>query len=141
MALNLAGAYREILEKIESKLKALKRPPSSVRLLAVSKGQPIESIRELNRLGQTEFGENYVQEWKEKKDLLKSEGDRIHWHFIGHLQSNKVKELVGEVTLFHSIDRLRLAEKINSEAEKKGLIAQGLLEVNLGAEASKSGAS
>src|SRR4029434_7047983 len=113
-----AAAYRNILEQIQSKLKTLNRPASAVRLLAVSKAQPVESIRELARLGQTEFGENYVQEWKEKKTLLNAAGETIHWHFIGHLQSNKVKELVGEVALFQSIGRLKLAEKINSEGEK-----------------------
>src|SRR4030095_7774885 len=134
----LAENYRRIKGQIETKLKELKRPEGSAKLLAVGKDQPVESILELARLGQTEFGENYVQEWKKKRALGKEYGG-VHWHFIGHLQSNKVKDLVGEIYLFHSIDRLSLAEKVNSEAKKKGVLVQGLVEVNLGGEASKSG--
>jgi len=138
---SLADNFRRIASQIESALKARNRPSGAARLLAVGKDQPAASLRELMGLGQREFGENYVQEWKEKRAALNEEPVPPRWHFIGHLQSNKVKDLVGEIALFHSIDRFSLAQKIDGEARKKGIVLPGLVELNLGDEASKSGVS
>jgi hypothetical protein len=136
---SLAENFRRIADEIRSQLKALNRPENSLRLLAVTKDQPVESLLALAQLGQMDFGENYVQEWKKKKTLLEGRDAHFRWHFIGHLQTNKVKDLVGSITLFHSIDRLSLAEKIEDEAEKKGVSCRGLVEVNLARETTKSG--
>src|SRR4051812_8071154 len=91
--------YEEVLQKIHSTLAKQNRPPDSVKLLAVCKGQPAKALRELMSLGQFDFGENYVQEWKQKKNELPQD-PRIRWHFTGRLQTNKVKDLVGEIALF-----------------------------------------
>ncbi len=128
--------YQNILSAIALKLGACGRPSDSVKLLAVCKGQPLESLLELKKLGQEDFGENYVQEWKEKKRQMAAP---VRWHFTGRLQTNKVKELVGEIFLFHSIDRLALAQKIDQVASARGVVCQGLVEVSLAGEEQKGG--
>jgi len=109
-----------------------------VTLISVSKTKPPEMIEEAYRLGKREFGENKAQEMKEKYELLP--GD-INWHFIGHLQTNKVKYVVGRACLIHSVDSLRLAEAIEQESAKKDVISQILVEVNVAEEESKFGVS
>ena len=93
-------------------------------------------LEEAYAAGARYFGENKVQELCEKYDQLP---DDIHWQMIGHLQRNKVKQVVGKAELIHSVDSIRLAEEINKEAEKKGIIANVLLEVNVAKEESKFG--
>jgi len=112
------------------------RDPETVRLVAVSKTHPADAIRAAQATGQTLFGENYVQEFLAKADAV---APPVEWHFIGHLQSNKVKSLAGKVTLIHSVDRLSLAEEIDRQWGKLGQRADVLIEVNLGGEASKAG--
>lgn len=112
------------------------RNPEDVTLIAVSKTKPMEMIEELFAVGKREFGENKAQEMKEKCDAL---SDEIEWHFIGHLQTNKVKYVVGRATLIHSIDSLRLAEAVSRECEKKGGTMPVLVEVNVAGEDSKFG--
>jgi hypothetical protein len=109
-----------------------------VTLVAVSKTQPPEAIREAFAAGQRDFGENYVQEWREKADAL-SDLDGLRWHFVGSLQTNKVKYLAGRVALVHTVDRIELGREIAKRWEKAGLRARVLVEVNLGDEASKGG--
>ena len=89
----------------------------NVRLIAVSKRKPIEDILELYELGHRDFGENRVQEMIEKAPLLP---DDIHWHFIGHLQSNKVKYLAPFVYMIHSVDKLKLLKEIDKQALRFG---------------------
>jgi pyridoxal phosphate enzyme (YggS family) len=113
------------------------RDPASVRLLAVSKTKPAAMVEAAFAAGQRLFGENYVQEFLEKAAAVQAP---IEWHFIGALQSNKVKYLPGKVALIHSVDRLSLAQEIDRQWGKAGLCADILLEVNLGAETSKAGA-
>jgi len=114
------------------------RRADEVRLLAVSKGQPAEKIRSLRRAGATLFGENYVQEFLEKHEELRD--DDIRWHFIGHLQSNKVKYIIDKVECIHSVDSVKLAEEIQRQAEKHGIAKMPVfLQVNVGEEESKSG--
>ena len=112
--------------------------PDGVTLIAVSKSQPSEAIREAFSAGQRHFGENYVQEWRDKADAL---GDLpgIVWHFIGSLQTNKVKYLAGRVGLVHTVDREDLGREISKRWERVGARARVLVEVNLGGEASKGG--
>jgi pyridoxal phosphate enzyme (YggS family) len=132
---DLAEKFHLITEKIRSTLTRVGRSQDSAKLLAVSKGQSLESIRELQGLGQSQFGENYFQEWKSKKENLKG----LHWHFTGSLQTNKVKDLVGEIDYFHSIDRLKLAQALEHYSEKLNLTSRGFLEVSLAEEETKGG--
>jgi pyridoxal phosphate enzyme (YggS family) len=112
--------------------------PAGVTLVAVSKTQPPEAIREAYAAGQRDFGENYAQEWREKADALADLAD-LRWHFIGGLQTNKVKYLAGRVAAIHTVDRVELAREISKRFGAKGAVARVYLEVNVGDEASKSG--
>lgn len=110
------------------------------RLVAVSKGQPFDKIAELYRAGHRDFGENYVQELSEKAALASGAGlTEIRWHFLGHLQTNKVKQLLPHVFMIHSVDSRRLAEEISKRATALGRRCPVLLEVNVDAQESKSG--
>jgi hypothetical protein len=125
----------EIATRLEAVRRTL-RPP--VTLVAVSKSQPTEAVREAYVAGQRDFGENYVQEWREKAEALAGLPG-LTWHFIGSLQTNKVKYLAGRVALVHTVDREDLGREIAKRWEKAGARARVLVEVNLGGEASKAG--
>jgi len=112
--------------------------PPGVTLVAVSKTHPAEAIREAYAAGLRDFGENYAQEWREKADALQDLAD-LRWHFIGGLQTNKVKVLAGRVATIHTLDRPELARELSRRFQAKGAIARVYLEVNVGGEASKSG--
>ncbi|MCI5826688.1 MAG: YggS family pyridoxal phosphate-dependent enzyme, partial [Lachnospiraceae bacterium] len=114
------------------------RDRSEVTLIAVSKTKPVEMLREVYDAGARDFGENKVQEICEKYDKLPSD---IKWHMIGHLQRNKVKQVIDKVTLIHSVDSYRLAQEISVQAQKKGLSIPILIEVNIAGEESKFGIS
>ena len=114
------------------------RDPECVRLIAVSKTKPAEMIREAYEAGQRLFGENHAQELVAKQPLLPPE---IEWHFIGNLQRNKVKYLVGKTALIHSVNSLPLAQEIERVAAKREVRQDILLEVNIAGEASKQGIS
>ena len=109
-----------------------------VTLVAVSKTKPAEEIRELYNLGQRDFGENYVQELVEKAALLPAD---IRWHFIGHLQTNKVKLIASFVQLIHGVDSLKLLKEINKEAAKACRVVDCLLQVHIAQEETKFGLS
>ena len=110
----------------------------AVTLIAVSKTKPVEDIKEAYDAGIRDFGENKVQELSKKYELLPKD---IRWHMIGHLQRNKVKDVVGKAALIHSVDSLRLAEEISKESAKKNLVTDILIEVNIAMEESKFGFS
>jgi hypothetical protein len=112
--------------------------PSGVTLVAVSKTQPPEAIREAYAAGQRDFGESYVQEWRAKADALAGLPD-LAWHFVGGLQTNKVKYLAGRVALVHTVDRLELGQEIARRWARAGGTARVLVEVNVGREAGKAG--
>lgn len=112
------------------------RDRSEVTLIAVSKTKPVEMLQEVYEQNIRDFGENKVQEMCEKMELLP---DDIHWHMIGHLQTNKVKYIIGKTALIHSVDSLRLAEEIHKQAVKKNVIVPILVEVNIAGEESKFG--
>lgn len=112
------------------------RNPADVRLVAVSKVKPAELIDEAFAAGQQLFGESYVQEFRDKKASVLSP---VEWHFIGALQSNKVKYLRGKVALIHSVDRFSLAKEIDQQWGKIDAVAPLLLQVNVGDENSKAG--
>jgi pyridoxal phosphate enzyme (YggS family) len=122
---------------IESYLKiseALK--PKQITLVAVSKTKPVSDIQELYELGQRDFGENYVQELAEKQLLLPND---IRWHFIGHLQSNKVKYIVPFVHLIHGVDSYKLLLEIDKQARKVNRVINCLLQVHIAQEETKFG--
>ena len=112
------------------------RSAEDVRLVAVSKTFPAESVEKAFALGHRLFGENYVQELVEKQEILPKD---IDWHFIGRLQRNKVKYIIDKVVLIHSVDSVALAKEISRQAGLKHVEAQVLLQVNLGEEESKAG--
>jgi pyridoxal phosphate enzyme (YggS family) len=112
------------------------RRPGDVRLVAVTKTKPASAIAEAFACGQSIFGENYVQELVAKAAELPKE---ICWHFIGHLQSNKVRQVAGLVQMIHSVDRISLAREIDRHWGELGKICDILVQVNISREASKSG--
>jgi pyridoxal phosphate enzyme (YggS family) len=109
-----------------------------VTLVAVSKTKPAAAIREAYAAGQRDFGENYAQEWREKAEALADLAD-LRWHFIGGLQTNKVKYLAGKVAYVHTVDREELARELSKRFAAKGAVARVFLEVNVGGEGSKEG--
>jgi pyridoxal phosphate enzyme (YggS family) len=114
------------------------RMPAGVTLVAVSKTQPAGAIREAYAAGQRDFGENYAQEWRAKADALADCPD-LRWHFIGALQTNKVKLVAGRVAYVHTMDRLELARELSRRLAARQASARVFLEVNVAGEASKSG--
>lgn len=124
---------------LADRLAALTRAlPAQVTLIAVSKTQPAEAVREAYAAGQRHFGENYAQEWREKAEALADLPD-LTWHFIGGLQTNKVKYLAGKVGYVHTVDRPELARELSRRWVAAGATLKVLLEVNVGAEAQKAG--
>lgn len=127
---------KDIKSRIEKAAMKVGRDPRTVELIAVSKTYPIEAICEAIEGGCTAFGENKVQELIGKIPAIQSVVD---WHLIGHLQTNKVKYIVDQVALIHSVDSLKLAEEIQKQAMKKNLLVSILIEVNVAKEVSKNG--
>ncbi len=127
---------QEVEERIQEACRRAGRDRSEVTLVAVSKTKPVAILQEAYDLGVRVFGENKVQEIREKYEALPK---NIEWHMIGHLQTNKVKYIVDKVRLIHSVDSLRLAEVIEKEAEKHNRVVDILLEVNVAEEESKFG--
>lgn len=118
------------------------RSREDVTLIAVSKMNPAEAVAAAESCGQSVFGENRVQELTSKQDEVKILCDKeLEWHLIGHLQTNKVKDVVNRVSLIHSVDSKKLAEAIDKESEKRGIISEILLEMNISGEVSKFGIS
>ena len=132
----VARQYDEIKKRVEAACQRAGRNPEEVTLIAVSKTKPVEMLREAYEAGARDFGENKVQEILAKEPKLPED---IEWHMIGHLQTNKVRQIVGKTCLIHSVDSVRLAEEIHKESVKKGLVTQILLEVNVAEEESKFG--
>jgi pyridoxal phosphate enzyme (YggS family) len=126
MAVN-KEAYQQIISELT---------PKKVTLVAVSKIRPVSEIMELYNLGQRDFGENYVQELVDKAAQLPKD---INWHFIGHLQSNKVKYIAPFVHLIHGVDSLNLLKEINKQGAKNGRIIDILLQVHIAQEETKFG--
>lgn len=127
---------KDVQKRIIEAAKRSNRDPSEITLIAVSKTKPVEMIKEVYDAGIREFGENKVQEINSKYDALPKD---INWHMIGHLQRNKVKNVINEACLIHSVDSIRLAEQISREASLKGIIVSILLEVNIANEETKFG--
>ena len=126
----------EVKERIEQACIRSGRNPGEVTLIAVSKTKPVPMLEEAYAAGARDFGENKVQEIAAKKPELPED---IRWHMIGHLQRNKVGQVLGKAVLIHSVDSLRLARQIETDAAKAGLDVDILLEVNVAREESKYG--
>ena len=118
---------KEILNDLEN---------TNTKLIAVSKTHPVDKIKEIYKEGIRDFGENKVQELLSKIDKLPKD---IRWHMIGHLQTNKVKDIIDKVYLIHSVDSVKLANTIDKESKKKNIIVNILLEINIAKEESKYG--
>ena len=127
---------RQVQERIDAAAKRAHRDPKEVKLVAVTKGVEPAQIREALTAGATVLGESRVQEALPKVHSL---GKGVKWHFIGHLQTNKVKQAIGLFELIHSVDSLRLAHEISKCAERLGICQPILVQVNLWREESKSG--
>ena len=127
---------KNVEENIMAACKRAGRDRSEITLIAVSKTKPVDMLQEVYDQGIREIGENKVQELCDKIEVLP--GD-IHWHMIGHLQTNKVKYLVGKTALIHSVDSLHLAQEIEKQAAKQEVIVPILVEVNIAEEKSKFG--
>ena len=132
----LSDNLHEVQENIRRACERSGRNPEDVTLIAVSKTKPVSDIEQIYAAGIREFGENKVQEMNDKQKVLP--GD-INWHMIGHLQRNKVKYIVDNVAMIHSVDSVRLAEEISKEAVKKNVTVDILVEVNVAKEESKFG--
>ncbi|MBP5410549.1 MAG: YggS family pyridoxal phosphate-dependent enzyme [Lachnospiraceae bacterium] len=128
---------KQIRDRIAAACERTGRNPGDVRLIAVSKTKPSEMIREAYAAGQTEFGENKVQEMCQKAEELSELS--ITWHLIGHLQKNKVRKAVAVAAMIHSVDSVELAAEIQKEAARINKVQDILLEVNVAAEESKFG--
>ena len=133
--MSVAQNLADIKKRINDACKACQRNPDEVVLVAVSKTVDVDKINEAKNEGQYIFGENRPQELCAKYPLIEG----AVWHLIGHLQTNKVKTVVGKAKLIHSVDSLRLAQAIDNEAKKQGIVQDILLELNISGEESKYG--
>lgn len=129
--------YKRIKSNVEETAVKAGRNPKDVRLMCVTKTVEAEYINPVLDIGADLIGENRVQEFLQKKDSLHL--DKVEKHLIGHLQTNKVKQIVGEVDFIESVDSLKLAKEISKESVKKDILTDILVEINVGQEASKSG--
>ena len=129
---------KTVKENIGAACKRSGRNPEDVVLINVSKTKPLEMLKEAYAAGSRDFGENKVQELCDKIPEMPED---IRWHMIGHLQTNKIKYIIGRTALIHSVDTLHLAEAIEKEAAKKEIVADILVEVNIAGEDSKFGTS
>jgi len=127
---------KDVENRIQAACERSGRNRDEVTLIAVSKTKPVEMMREAMESGIVTFGENKVQEIVEKQKVLT---EALNWHLIGHLQRNKVKQIVGKVAMIHSVDSIRLAKQIQTEFQKRNEIANILVEVNMAKEESKYG--
>ncbi|CAN7224525.1 YggS family pyridoxal phosphate-dependent enzyme [Trinickia sp. LjRoot230] len=135
LADNLAAVHRRIARAAE----AAGRDPASVHLLAVSKTFPAEDVRAAYAVGQRAFGENYVQEALAKIETLADLRPKIEWHFIGPLQSNKTRAIAEQVDWVHSVDRLKIAQRLSEQRPAHLRPLNVCLQVNISGEATKSG--
>lgn len=138
MSLEIKARFKAVDQRIRHAESDAARRPSSVGLIAVSKTQPVEAIRDVYALGQRDFGENYLQEALTKKEALRDLDD-IVWHFIGPIQSNKTRLIAENFDWVHTVDRIKTAERL-SQQRPEGLPPLNIcVQVNVSGEATKSG--
>ncbi|MDR0273293.1 MAG: YggS family pyridoxal phosphate-dependent enzyme [Clostridiales bacterium] len=139
--MSIKNNVMSIREQIYASAKKSARDPSEIKLIGVTKTVGTSQIKELLAAGITEIGENRVQDFLPKYEFFSQESEMRprEWHFIGHLQRNKVKYIIDKVDLIHSVDSIQLAEEINRRAKQAGKIVKILAEVNISGESSKFG--
>ena len=128
--------YKRVLENMNKAAQASDRDMREITLLAATKTVEVEVLNHAYRQGIRYMGENRVQEFLQKNDALDK---NVHRHFIGTLQTNKVKQIVGKVELIQSVDSLKLAKEIAKQSKAQGIVSDVLVEINIGNETSKSG--
>lgn len=134
--MSVPRALEEIQSDIKDVLRGSGRAGEEIGLVAVSKTFAVPALLEAYQAGQRDFGESRVQEWSRKYEELPRD---IRWHFIGHLQTNKVRELIGKISLLHSLDSLRLADVIEKYSREAGQETAALLQVKTADEPAKTG--
>ncbi|MEA2447171.1 MAG: dependent protein [Actinomycetota bacterium] len=137
MKVDLRANYDAVAERVEAAARRSGRTADDVTVVAVGKTFPIDVVTQAADAGIRDLGESRAQEFKEKYTVL---GDRVRWHFVGHLQTNKVRYVAGSVALIHSVDRYGVAEAIARRAHTLGKSQPVLVEVNVAREAAKHGA-
>ena len=135
MTETIENRYQNVKNRIDQACKKANRSTESVQLLAVSKTKPIEDIQTLSKIGQKAFGENYLQESLAKIEIC----PELEWHFIGPIQSNKTKPIAEHFQWVHSVDRLKIAQRLSQQRPADLPKLKILLEVNISNEASKAG--
>ena len=135
--MSVSERYAEVKRRADEAAKRCGRDPADVKLIAVTKTHPASEINEAIDAGATDIGENRVQEVLEKYEDVKP----VNWHLIGHLQTNKVRQIIDKVVMIHSVDALKLAHEINKRAEAHGIVMDVLIEINSAMEETKSGIS
>ena len=140
MMSELVKNLKSVQKQIEATCAQCHRNPQTVRLIAVCKNQPAAALHTLIQAGHTDLGENYVQEWIQHRETLPPTlTTHPQWHFIGQLQKNKVRHLIGHVALIHSVDSWGLAQAIHQRAQIEHVTQSILLQVKLASEATKGG--
>lgn len=136
----IASRLAAVRASIDRACDAADRDPGDVELLAVSKAHPADVVLQAHAAGHTLFGENYVQDWQGKADDPRVAAlPGLRWSFVGHLQRNKARFLLGRVACIETVDRLKLAADLSRRADASGRVQEVLLQVHVGDEASKSG--
>ncbi len=135
---DIATNYQQIVRRVHRACKRSGREPESVKIVAISKGQSPVKISDAVSCGINTLGESRPQEFREKQSLLADYHD-INWHFVGHLQENKVRFVVGQCELIHSVDSLALADALANRSRKQGVCSSILLQVNVSREETKHG--
>lgn len=139
-ATDIAANLAQVQQRIEAAARRAQRDPAEVTLVAVSKTKPFAAIEAALATGQLDFGENRLEELWQKVEMAQAKGlANIRWHMIGTIQSRKTSQAVGPFVLVHSVDRFKIAERLNRDAETANCVMSILLEVNVSGEESKHG--
>jgi PLP dependent protein len=138
---SIGERWKSVVDRVVAACDRSGRTAADVRIVAVTKRVRAKRILEAYLAGIRWFGENYVQEALPKIEALRSQAPGLQWHFIGSLQSNKAKQVVGQFDLIHSLDRISLADALEKERKKRALSVQALIEVNVAEEQTKTGIS
>ncbi|NPA06111.1 MAG: YggS family pyridoxal phosphate-dependent enzyme [Chloroflexi bacterium] len=135
----IAERYHAVLERIAQAAQRVGRNPNDIRLVVVTKAQPLERVHAVLEAGARDLGENYPEEAVTKIQTLRAAFPDTRWHMIGHLQRRKAPLVVAHFDMMHSVDRVRIAERLDRLCAQHGRVLPVLLEFNVGGEASKSG--
>ena len=138
MEQDLATRYYQVLDNITAAAQSVGRNPDGVQLVVVTKGHSPKEIETIYDLGARHIGENRVEEALTKQQILRTLPG-LHWHMIGHLQSRKAKQVGGNFSILHSLDRVKLAHRLEQSLQQSGILLPVLLEFNVSGEATKSG--